>query len=46
MNISRPAYRALLRLCPADLRGEFGAEMEAAFVAELSRANRFGKCAV
>ena len=46
MNISRPAYRALLRLCPADLRRQSGAEMEAAFVDRLSRANRFGKGAV
>jgi putative ABC transport system permease protein len=44
MNISRSAYRALLRLCPADLRREFGAEMEAAFLAELAHADGAGKC--
>lgn len=38
MNVSRPLYRSLLRLCPPDLRAEFGAEMEEAFVASLSQA--------
>lgn len=46
MTISRSAYRVLLRLCPADLRREFGAEMETAFVDELSRAKGLGKCAL
>jgi putative ABC transport system permease protein len=46
MSISRPIYRALLRLCPADLRREFGAEMESAFVEELSRAHGARKYAV
>ena len=46
MNINRSVYRALLRLCPADLRRDFGAEMEAVFLDELSRANAAGKCAL
>ena len=34
MMVSRSLYRLLLRLCPPDLRAEFGAEMEALFLAE------------
>ena len=43
MHASRRLYRVLLRLCPADLRAEFGAEMEAMFVADLARASGAGK---
>jgi putative ABC transport system permease protein len=46
MNISRAIYRALLRLCPRDLTAEFGAEMEALFLAELSRSRGVGKAGV
>jgi putative ABC transport system permease protein len=42
MNTSRSLYRVLLRLCPPDLRAEFGAEMEELFVAELRRARGLG----
>ena len=43
MSKSRSFYRVLLRLCPPDLRAEFGAEMEELFVAELARARGLGK---
>jgi putative ABC transport system permease protein len=46
MRINRSLYRSLLRLCPKDLRAEFGAEMEEAFVASLSRANGVTKLGV
>ncbi|HYB94507.1 MAG TPA: ABC transporter permease [Vicinamibacterales bacterium] len=46
MAISRTLYRVLLRLCPPDLRREFGAEMEALFVADLARARGLGRLAV
>ena len=42
MKTSRSLYRLLLRLCPPDLRAEFGAEMEELFVAELGRARGLG----
>jgi putative ABC transport system permease protein len=42
MRISRLLYRSLLRLCPPDLRAEFGAEMEDAFVESLSHARGVG----
>ena len=42
MRMSRSLYRALLRLCPLDLRQQFGAEMEALFLAELRKARGFG----
>ena len=44
MQASQTLYRLLLRLCPADLRAEFGAEMEALFLADLNRARGLGKC--
>ena len=34
MTTSHSFYRLLLRLCPPDLRAEFGAEMEALFLAD------------
>jgi hypothetical protein len=43
MRASQSAYRFLLRFCPADLRAEFGDEMERLFLAELARANGIGK---
>jgi putative ABC transport system permease protein len=43
MYASQSLYRVLLRLCPADLRAEFGAEMEALFLADLQRARGLGK---
>jgi putative ABC transport system permease protein len=46
MHTNRSLYRLLLRLCPADLRAEFGAEMEALFLADLSRASGLGKTGV
>jgi len=46
MDVSRSLYRLLLRLCPRDLTAEFGAEMEALFVAELSRSRGVGKAGV
>jgi putative ABC transport system permease protein len=46
MMASRTAYRWLLRLCPPDLRAEFGAEMESLFLAALARATGFGKVRV
>ena len=38
MKASRSLYRLLLRLCPPDLRREFGDEMEALFLQSLERA--------
>lgn len=46
MNINRFLYRALLRLCPRDLTAEFGAEMEALFLAELARSSGWGRAGV
>jgi len=46
MRASRSLYRLLLRLCPADLRHEFGAEMEEMFAAALSRAHGAAKVGV
>ena len=46
MNTSRSFYRVLLRMCPPDLRAEFGAEMEALFLADLDRARGLGKMRV
>ena len=46
MHASQSLYRVLLRLCPADLRAEFGAEMEALFLADLQRARGLGKIRV
>jgi putative ABC transport system permease protein len=43
---SRTLYRLLLRLCPADFRAEFGAEMEALFLADLAKARRAAKVGV
>ena len=43
MTVSRSLYRLLLRLCPADLRSQFGAEMEAIFLQSLERARGLGK---
>jgi putative ABC transport system permease protein len=42
MKASRSFYRLLLRLCPPDLRAEFGAEMEDLFAADLERARGLG----
>jgi putative ABC transport system permease protein len=46
MNTSQSFYRVLLRMCPLDLRAEFGAEMEALFLADLARARGLGKISV
>jgi len=46
MKASQSFYRALLRMCPPDLRAEFGAEMEALFLADLARARGAGKLRV
>jgi putative ABC transport system permease protein len=46
MQPGRACYRLLLRLCPPDLRAEFGAEMEALFAADLGRARGLGKVRV
>ena len=46
MPASRTFYRVLLRMCPPDLRAEFGAEMEALFLADLARARGVGKVGV
>ena len=43
MHADRAFYRVLLRMCPPDLRREFGAEMEAAFLLELGRARGFAR---
>jgi putative ABC transport system permease protein len=42
MKTSRSLYRVLLRLCPADLRLQYGAEMEALFLQSLQRAQGIG----
>ena len=46
MKTSQSFYRVLLRMCPPDLRAEFGAEMEALFLADLARARGVGKLRV
>ena len=46
MHASQTFYRLLLRLSPADFRAEFGAEMEALFLADLDRARGLGKVRV
>src|SRR5688572_965601 len=46
MRTSQTFYRVLLRLCPPDLRAEFGAEMEALFLADLARARGVEKVRV
>lgn len=46
MKASRSLYRWLLRLCPADLRREFGDEMAAIFLQSLHRARGIGKARV
>ncbi len=46
MSTSRSFYRVLLRLCPRDLRAEFGAAMEELFAAELGRTRGLGKMRV
>ena len=46
MKASRSFYRLLLRLCPADLRAQFGDEMEAIFVQSLQAARGPGKVRV
>lgn len=46
MPASRSLYRLLLRLCPPDLRREFGDEMEANFLQSLQRARGIGKARV
>lgn len=46
MRPSTAIYRALLRLCPPDLRAEFGVEMEALFAADLGRARGVAKLGV
>ncbi len=43
MRVSRSLYRLLLRLCPPDLREQFGGEMEAAFAQALKRSSGLGK---
>ena len=43
MKTSRSLYRLLLRLCPPDLRREFGDEMEAMFQQSLQRAKGIGR---
>ena len=46
MNASRSLYRSLLRLCPADLRRQYGAEMEEMFLASLANARGAKKIGV
>jgi len=46
MNTSRSLYRLLLRLCPADLRSQYGDEMEMLFLQSLSGARGPGKARV
>jgi putative ABC transport system permease protein len=46
MRTSQSLYRVLMRMCPPDLRAEFGAEMEALFLADLARARGVGKARV
>jgi hypothetical protein len=43
---SRTLYRWLLRLCPADLRSQFGDEMETLFLQSLHGARGLGKVRV
>ena len=43
MRASRSFYRSLLRLCPRELRVEFGAEMKGVFLADLERAKGLAK---
>ena len=43
MRISRSLYRLLLRFCPADLRSQFGGEMETLFLQSLQRARGLGR---
>jgi putative ABC transport system permease protein len=42
VKTSRACYRLLLRLCPADLRSQYGDEMEALFLQSLQRARGTG----
>ena len=42
MKASQTFYRVLLRMCPPDLRADFGAEMETLFLADLERARGIG----
>jgi putative ABC transport system permease protein len=42
MKTSRSLYRLLLRLCPVDLRSQYGEEMEALFLQSLQRARGVG----
>ena len=42
MKTSRACYRLLLCLCPADLRSQYGDEMEALFLQSLGRARGVG----
>ncbi len=46
MSASRHVYRQLLRLCPPDLRAEFGEEMTTMFLAELARARGLARMRV
>jgi putative ABC transport system permease protein len=46
MSTSRSFYRLLLRLCPADLRSQYGDEMETLFLQSLSGARGIGKAGV
>ena len=46
MHVSRSFYRLLLRACPADLRREYGAEMEEMFAASLANARGIGKLTI
>lgn len=46
MATSRALYRLLLRLCPADLRSQFGDEMETLFLQSLQGARGPGKVRV
>ncbi len=46
MHASQSFYRLLLRLCPADLRAEFGDEMESVFLQSLQRARGWRKAGV
>jgi predicted permease len=46
MKASRSFYRWVLRLCPPDLRREFGGEMEALFLQSLQRAHGAAKLRV
>ena len=46
MIVSRSLYRLALRICPRDLRSQFGAEMEALFLADVARARGVRKIGV